>query len=201
MLPLIVYDIYVWIWGPQLVSCDERSELDLAPIFILIWPPKNHTYSYACRDLCFSTDGAKLSTLDVTSLDVSPPILCPSNRPLHIAWLSHRPTKIMFKHDATMATSRAITRSSITSPTDGRSPSNLLQPLPRIDPHKPMRRQLQCHSYFHVRSRRPSRAREFTISTSRDLVQFAVTPSHHRFEWNHFPSLSNSSGKQLICFS
>jgi hypothetical protein len=54
-----------------LPAVKKRSELDLAPIFILIWPPKNHTYSYACRDLCFSTDGAKLSTLDVTSSDVS----------------------------------------------------------------------------------------------------------------------------------
>jgi hypothetical protein len=39
-----------------------------------------------------------------------------------------------------------------------------------------MRRQLQCHSPFNVRSHRPSRTREFTISTTLDLVEFAARP-------------------------
>jgi hypothetical protein len=56
------------------------SELDLARIFILIWLWKICTYSYACRDLYFSTDGAKLSTLDVTSSDVSSHSHCHKSR-------------------------------------------------------------------------------------------------------------------------
>jgi hypothetical protein len=84
---------------------------------------------------------------------------------------------------------------STSPPTHGRSTSNLFYSLHNVPTYHPMRRQLQCHSRLHVRHRRPSRTHEFTISTSRDLVQFAVKPFHHRFKRNHFPSLSNNYGK------
>jgi hypothetical protein len=50
---------------------------------------------------------------------------------------------------------------------------------PQVDTHQPMRRrrQLQCHSRLHVRQL-PLRKQEFTISTSRDLVQ----PRSMRYE-------------------
>jgi hypothetical protein len=60
------------------------------------------------------------------------------------------------------------------SPHTGRSTSNLFYSLHNVPTHHPMRRQLQCHSHLHVRHQRPSRTHEFTILTSRDLVQFAV---------------------------
>ena len=60
------------------------------------------------------------------------------------------------KHNTTMATHRPIKPSSISPPTHGRSPSNLFYSLLNIPTHHPMRRQLQCHSRLHVRSRRPT---------------------------------------------
>jgi hypothetical protein len=96
------------------------------------------------------------------------------------------------KHNTTMATHRPITPSSISPPTHGRSPSNLFYSLLNIPTHHPMRRQLQCHSRLHVRSRRPTRTRKFTNPSTPDLVEFAVKPFHLQFERNHFPSLSNN---------
>ena len=85
------------------------------------------------------------------------------------------------KHNTTMATHRPITPSSISPPTHGRSPSNLFYSLLNIPTHHPMRRQLQCHSRLHVRSRRPTRTRKFTNPSTPDLVEFAVKPFHLRF--------------------
>jgi hypothetical protein len=59
---------------------------------------------------------------------------------------------------------------------------------------------LQCHSHLHVQSRRPSRTREFTISTSRDLIRFAVKPFHLRFTSNCFSSISNNYAKDILHF-
>ena len=43
--------------------------------------------------------------------------------------------------------------------------------------------------------------RKFTISTSHDLVGFALKPFHLQFASNHFPSLSNNWGKYTLRFS
>jgi hypothetical protein len=110
----------------------------------------------------------------------------------------HPPLPQTQKARATMATPWTITPSSVTPPTEGRWPSNLFQSLPHVDTHQPMCRQLQSHSRFHVRHRRPSRTHEFTISTSHDLVQFAVKPFHLWFERNHFPRFQIIMGS--VCY-
>ena len=142
-------------------------------------------------------------------------MVCPClTQPTHRPSINYRPTHYALSHsralhhshkhklhDATMATPRTITPSSISPPTVGRWPPNLFQSLPHVDSHQRMRRQLQYHSRFRVRSRQPSRQHKFTISTSRDLVQFAVRPFHLHFQQNHFPSLSNIWGKHILRFS
>jgi hypothetical protein len=95
-------------------------------------------------------------------------IHAPSHDPHHTPLTQHK------KHNKTMASLSTITPSSITSPTDGRWPPNLFQPLPNIHTHHLMHRQLQCHSCSHVRSRRPSRTHEFTSSTTPNLVEFIL---------------------------
>jgi hypothetical protein len=64
-----------------------------------------------------------------------------------------------------------------------------------------MRRQLQCHSQSHARSRWASRTCKFTNPSTPDLVEFAGRSFHLRFAWNHFHPLSNNWGKYILRFS